>query len=84
MQRRGSIGDEAFDRVIRELPEAAGTYAGDPASYVYAVAPKLRQRFWRKVTEARSLPLVNGPKKQSGVSRAWSYARRYLMQKVAS
>lgn len=56
------LADETINRVIRELPEIANTYAGDPASYVYAVAQSLPLRYWRKESDARKCPLVNEPK----------------------
>jgi hypothetical protein len=78
-----ALADEAINQVIRKLPEIAGTYTGDPASYVYAVAQGLL-RIWLKGSEARSLPLANEPTRQNGVTAAWSYARRILCQKAAS
>jgi hypothetical protein len=79
-----AFADQAIDRVIRDLPEIARTHFGDPASYIYTVAQELPHRFWRKVSEARSLPVANEPTTQNGVTDAWSYAKSILVLKSAS
>jgi len=66
-----TLADEVIDRVIGKLPEISGTYAGDPALYVYAVAKNFLQRWWLNGSETRSLPPVNEPKRQTGVKAAW-------------
>ena len=63
--------DEVIDRVIRELPDIVGTYSGDQALYVYAVAEKLLLRFWKWGPDTKMSPAVNEPKRQIGEKDAW-------------
>jgi hypothetical protein len=77
-----TLADEVIDRVIGKLPEIAGTYAGDPALYVYAVAKKSLQRWWLKGSEAKSLPPAKERKRQTGVKTAWRRAGHRVAEGV--
>lgn len=42
------MADEAFDRVMKRVPEIASTYEGDPAKYFYGVARNIMHEELRK------------------------------------
>jgi len=59
------LADEAINRVIRKLPEIAGTYSGKPELYFYGVAYKVFKEYGKVGPEARPLP-GPGPPEDSG------------------